>query len=55
MGDDQKRTVGVGEAFRLGADAIVVGRPLSLASDPKAAANAIQAEISNINHYKSIT
>ncbi len=54
-GDDQKRTVGVGEAFRLGADAIVVGRPISLASDPKAAANAIQAEISNINQYKSIT
>ncbi|MEP6907619.1 MAG: orotidine-5'-phosphate decarboxylase [Pseudoxanthomonas sp.] len=45
VGDDQKRTVGVAEAFRRGADAIVVGRPISLASDPKLAANAIQQEI----------
>jgi orotidine-5'-phosphate decarboxylase len=45
VGDDQKRTVGVAEAFALGADAIVVGRPISLAADPKAAAEAIQAEI----------
>ena len=45
VGDDQKRTVGVAEAFALGADAIVVGRPISKASDPRAAAEAIQAEI----------
>ncbi len=45
VGDDQKRTVGVAEAFALGADAIVVGRPISKATDPKAAAEAIQAEI----------
>ena len=45
VGDDQKRTVGVAEAFALGADAIVVGRPISQAADPKAAADAIQAEI----------
>jgi len=44
-GDDQKRTVGVAEAFELGADAIVVGRPISLAADPRAAAEAIQREI----------
>lgn len=44
-GDDQKRTVGVAEAFALGADAIVVGRPISKAADPRAAAEAIQAEI----------
>ena len=44
-GDDQKRTVGVAEAFALGADAIVVGRPISQAADPRVAAEAIQAEI----------
>ena len=44
-GDDQKRTVGVAEAFTLGADAIVVGRPISKAADPRAAAEAMQAEI----------
>ena len=45
VGDDQKRTVGVAEAFALGADAIVVGRPISKAADPRAAAEAIQTEI----------
>ncbi len=45
VGDDQKRTVGVAEAFRLGADAIVVGRPIRQAADPRAAAEAIQLEI----------
>jgi orotidine-5'-phosphate decarboxylase len=44
-GDDQKRTVGVTEAFARGADAIVVGRPISQAADPRAAAEAIQVEI----------
>lgn len=43
--DDQKRTIGVAEAFRRGADAIVVGRPISQAADPRAAAEAIQHEI----------
>lgn len=47
VGDDQKRTVGVAEAFALGADAIVVGRPISRADDPRAAAEAIQAEIAS--------
>jgi orotidine-5'-phosphate decarboxylase len=46
-GDDQKRTVGVAEAFANGADAIVVGRPIRLAADPRAAAEAVQAEIAN--------
>ncbi len=45
VGDDQKRTLGVAEAFARGADAIVVGRPLRQAADPRAAAEAIQAEI----------
>ena len=44
-GDDQKRSVGVARAFADGADAIVVGRPIRLAADPRAAALAIQAEI----------
>jgi len=44
-GDDQKRTVGVARAFADGADAIVVGRPIRLASDPRAAAETMQGEI----------
>ena len=44
-GDDQQRTVGVAEAFANGADAIVVGRPIRKAADPRTAAEAIQAEI----------
>jgi orotidine-5'-phosphate decarboxylase len=43
--DDQKRTVDVEEAFRNGADYIVVGRPILKAPDQKAAAEAIQARI----------
>jgi len=46
VGDDQKRTVGVAEAFADGADAIVVGRPIRLAADPQQAARAIQQDIS---------
>ena len=43
--DDQKRVVSVEQAFGLGADYIVVGRPIRDAADPKAAAEAIQATI----------
>lgn len=46
--DDQKRTVDVTAAFANGADHIVVGRPIRLASDPKAAAAAIQRTIQSI-------
>jgi orotidine-5'-phosphate decarboxylase len=46
-GDDQQRTVGVAQAFGDGADAIVVGRPIRLAPDPRAAAQAMQREITN--------
>ena len=45
---DQKRTVDVAQAFRNGADYIVVGRPLRDAPDPAAAAEAIQASIAGI-------
>ena len=43
--DDQKRVVNVQDAFANGADYIVVGRPIRDASDPRAAAEAIQATI----------
>ena len=43
--DDQKRTVDVEDAFKKGADYIVVGRPIRTAKNPKAAAEAIQARI----------
>ena len=43
--DDQKRTVDVAQAFRNGADYIVVGRPIRQAADPKAAAVAVQKTI----------
>lgn len=44
-GDDQKRTVTPAEAVRLGADYLVVGRPITGADDPAAAAGAVAAEI----------
>ncbi|NLI11181.1 orotidine-5'-phosphate decarboxylase [Pelotomaculum propionicicum] len=42
---DQKRTMTPGEAVRLGATFLVVGRPVTAASDPVAAAMGILAEI----------
>jgi orotidine-5'-phosphate decarboxylase len=46
--DDQKRTVDVRTAFTNGADYIVVGRPISQAADPYAAASAIQQTIAEV-------
>ncbi len=46
--DDQKRTVDVAQAFANGADYIVVGRPVRQASDPRAAAAAIQRTIASV-------
>ena len=43
--DDQARVATPGEAIRSGADYLVVGRPITEASDPEAAARAILAEI----------
>jgi orotidine-5'-phosphate decarboxylase len=51
--DDQKRTVDVEEAFKNGADYIVVGRPIKNAVDKRAAAQGIQKRITalfNPNH-----
>jgi orotidine-5'-phosphate decarboxylase len=45
---DQKRVVDVAQAFRNGADYIVVGRPIRDAKDPAAAAEAIQSTIAGI-------
>ena len=42
---DQKRVAAPGEAIRAGADYLVVGRPVTQAPDPRAAAEAIVAEI----------
>lgn len=46
--DDQKRTVDVEQAFRGGADYIVVGRPIRNAPDPRKAAQAIQETIRSL-------
>lgn len=46
--DDQKRVVDVEDAFRNGADYIVVGRPIRDADDPYVAAVAIQERIARL-------
>jgi len=46
--DDQRRTVDVKEAFRNGADYIVVGRPIRDASDPIAVIKGMQAQIQSV-------
>jgi orotidine-5'-phosphate decarboxylase len=43
---DQKRIMTPAEAITAGADYLVIGRPITQAPDPKAAARAIVAEIS---------
>jgi orotidine-5'-phosphate decarboxylase len=45
---DQKRVVDVAQAFKNGADYIVVGRPIRDAQAPAAAAEAIQATVASI-------
>lgn len=42
---DQRRVATPADAIRAGADYLVVGRPITAAADPKAAADAIVAEI----------
>ena len=41
---DQKRTLSAPEAFRRGADHLVIGRPITQAPDPVVAAEALLAE-----------
>ncbi|MBI4085347.1 MAG: orotidine-5'-phosphate decarboxylase [Candidatus Liptonbacteria bacterium] len=43
--DDQKRTMSAGEAIKAGADYLVIGRPITAAADPVAAAKKIAEEI----------
>lgn len=45
--DDQKRVVGIEEAFRNGADYIIIGRPIRQAASPLAAATEFQRRISD--------
>jgi orotidine-5'-phosphate decarboxylase len=42
---DQKRVMTPGEALRAGADHLVIGRPITAATDPKAAFHSILAEM----------
>jgi orotidine-5'-phosphate decarboxylase len=44
-GDDQKRTIGPAEALALGADILVIGRPITRAASPALAAAAIAARL----------
>lgn len=46
--DDQKRTVDVAQAFRNGADYVVIGRPIRQSANPGAAAAAVQKTIAEV-------
>lgn len=46
--DDQKRVLTVERAFEVGADYIVIGRPIRDAADPRAAAENIQQQIAKV-------
>lgn len=46
--DDQKRTVDVAQAFKNGADYIVIGRPIRQAPDPRVAAAKVQDTIAGL-------
>ena len=50
--DDQARVATPGEAIRAGADFVVVGRPITAAPDPRAAAHAILEEIRRAEHQR---
>lgn len=52
-GDDQHRTASPAEAIRMGADFLVVGRPVTRASDIRAAAEAILADMAGASDEKT--
>jgi orotidine-5'-phosphate decarboxylase len=52
VGDDQKRTLTPAEAARVGANYIVVGRPILKARDPAAAARMILEELGSCEKLK---
>jgi orotidine-5'-phosphate decarboxylase len=45
---DQKRVMTPGEAIKAGATRLVIGRPITEAADPKAAADAVAQEIAAV-------
>ena len=47
---DQKRVMTPGDAISAGATHLVVGRPITAAPDPRAAAEAVLAEMSAVNN-----
>ena len=50
--DDQSRVATPAEAIRAGADYLVIGRPITGAPDPEAAARAIMEEIASALHFE---
>ncbi len=52
-GDDQRRVMTPGEAIRVGADYLVIGRPISGDPDPKAAARRIAEETAFVQPVSS--
>lgn len=47
--DDHRRSLSPGEAVRLGADYLVVGRPIRNATDPRAAAEQVITEVAQVS------
>jgi orotidine-5'-phosphate decarboxylase len=52
--NDQSRVATPGDAVRAGADYLVVGRPITAAADPRAAARAIVAEIAAAERPRAV-
>jgi orotidine-5'-phosphate decarboxylase len=52
--NDQSRVATPGDAVRAGADYLVVGRPITAAADPRAAAQQIAAEIAGAERQRAV-